>query len=166
MTGLEGLAAAASAVSGVIGALGAIQSANAQAAAAEYNAKIQERNAIIADQNRKQAVQTAEITAEDKRRDNRRILASMRAAYGTSGLELAGSPLDVLEDTAVEQELDVQRIRYEGRARSREGAIQMLGLREDATLFRMEGKAAKTAGYIGAAGQIVGGIGTAFTRMA
>lgn len=166
MTGLEGLAAAASAVSGVIGALGAIQSANAQAAAAEYNAKIQERNSIIADQNRKQAVQTAEITAEDKRRDNRRILASMRAAYGTSGLEMAGSPLDVLEDTAVEQELDVQRIRYEGRARAREGAIQMLGLREDATLSRMEGKAAKTAGYIGAAGQLVGGIGTALTRMA
>lgn len=166
MTGLEGLAAAASAVSGVIGALGAIQSANAQAAAAEYNAKIQERNAIIADQNRKQAIQTAEITATDKRRDNRRILASMRAAYGTSGLEMAGSPLDVLEDTAVEQELDVQRIRYEGRARAREGAIQMLGLREEATLSRMEGQAAKTAGYIGAAGQLVGGIGTALTRMA
>jgi hypothetical protein len=166
MTGLEGLAAAASAVSGVIGALGAIQSANAQAAAAEYNAKIQERNSIIADQNRQQAVQTAEIAAVDKRRDSRRILASMRAAYGTSGLDLAGSPLDVLEDTAVEQELDVQRIRYEGRLRSREGAIQMLGLREDATLSRMEGKAAKTAGYIGAAGQLVGGIGTALTRMA
>lgn len=166
MTGLEGLAAAASAVSGVIGALGAIQAANAQAAAAEYNAKIQERNAIIADQNRKQAVETSEIAATDKRRDNRRVLAAMRAAYGTSGLDLAGSPLDVLEDTAVEQELDVQRIRYEGRARSREGAIQMLGLREDATLSRMEGKAAKTAGYIGAAGQLVGGIGTALTRMA
>lgn len=166
MTGLEGLAAAASAVSGVIGALGAIQAANAQAAAAEYNARIQERNAIIADQNRKQAIETSEIAASDKRRENRRVLASMRAAYGTSGLELVGSPLDVLEDTAVEQELDTQRIRYEGRLRAREGAIQMLGLREDATLSRMEGKAAKTAGYIGAAGQLVGGIGTALTRMA
>lgn len=166
MTGLEGLAAAASAVSGVIGALGAIQSANAQAAAAEYNAKIQERDAIIAEQNRKQNVETAELAATDKRRDNRRVLAAMRAAYGTSGLEMAGSPLDVLEDTALEQELDTERIRYEGRLRSREGAIQMLGLHEGATLSRMEGKAAKTAGYIGAAGQLVGGIGTALTRMA
>lgn len=166
MTGLEGLAAVASAVSGVIGAFGAIQSANAQAAAAEYNAKISERNAAIADQNRKQAIETSEIAASDKRRENRRVLASMRAAYGTSGLELAGSPLDVLEDTAVEQELDTQRVKYEGRLRAREGAIQMLGLREDATLSRMEGKAAKTAGYIGAAGQLVGGIGTALTRMA
>jgi hypothetical protein len=166
MTGLEGLAAAASAVSGVIGALGAIQAANAQAAAGEYNARIQERDALIADQNRKVAIETAEIASEDKRRDNRRVLAAMRAAYGTSGLEMAGSPLDVLEDTAVEQELDVQRIRFEGRARSREGAIQMLGLREGANLSRMEASAARTAGYIGAAGQLVGGVGTALTRMA
>lgn len=166
MTGLEGLAAAASAVSGVIGALGAIQAANAQAAAAEYNAKVSERNAIIADQNRQQALQSTEIAVTDKRRENRRVLAAMRAAYGTSGLEMAGSPLDVLEDTALEQELDTQRVSYEGRLRAREGAIQMLGLREDATLSRMEGKAAKTAGYIGAAGQLVGGVGTALTRMA
>jgi len=165
MTGLAGLAAVASAVSGVIGALGAIQSANAQAAAAEYNAKISERNAVIADQNRKQAVETSEIAASDKRRENRRVLASMRAAYGTSGLDLAGSPLDVLEDTAVEQELDTQRVRYEGRLRAREGAIQMLGLHEDATLSLMEGKAAKTAGYIGAAGHLVGGIGTALAKV-
>lgn len=166
MTGLEGLAAAASAVSGVIGAIGAIQSANAQAAAAEYNARIAERNSKIADQNRQMNIQTAEIAAEDKRRENRRVLSAMRAAYGTSGLELAGSPLDVLADTAIEQELDVQRIRYEGRVRGREGAIQMLGLEEDATLSRMEGKAAKTAGYIGAAGSLFSGAGTALTRMA
>lgn len=166
MTGLEGLAAAASAVSGVIGAVGAIQSANAQAAASEYNARVAERNRIIADQNRKQAIQTSDIEMSDKRRENRRVLASMRAAYGTSGLDMAGSPLDVLEDTALEQELDVQRIGYEGRVRSREGAIQMLGLTEDATLSRMEGKAAKTAGYIGAAGSLVGGAGKALTRVA
>ncbi len=166
MTGLEGLAAAASAVSGVIGAMGAIQAANAQATAAEYNARIQERNAVIADQNRKQALDTAEIAASDKRRENRRVLASMRAAYGTSGLEMAGSPLDVLEDTALEQELDTQRIMYEGRLRAREGAIQMLGLREDAALSRMEGRSARTAGYIAAAGSLASGAGTALTRMA
>lgn len=165
MTGLEGLAAAASAISGVIGAIGSIAAGNAQAAAAEYNARVQERNAKVADQNRKQAIKTADIAAEDKRRENRRVMAAMRAAYGTSGLEMAGSPLDVLEDTALEQELDVSRVQYEGRVRAREGALQMLGFREDATLSRMEGKAAKTAGYIGAAGALVGGAGNALTRL-
>lgn len=166
MTGLEGIAAAASALSGVIGAIGAVQSANAQAAAAEYNAKIANRNEQIADQNRKQALETSRIEADDKRRDNRRVLAAMRAAYGSSGLEMAGSPLDVLEDTALEQELDVSRIQYEGRVRAREGAIQMLGLREEATLSRMEAKNAKTAGYIGAAGALTSGIGRSISRVA
>ena len=166
MAVLSTLATVASVASGVIGAVGAIQSANAQAAAAEYNARVQERNAIIADQNRKQDIETAEIAASDKRRENRRVLASMRAAYGTSGLEMAGSPLDVLEDTALEQELDAQRISYEGRVRGREGAIQMLGLREGANLSRMEGRAAKTAGYIGAAGSLVSGVGKSLARTA
>mgnify|MGYP000874971371 CR=1 FL=1 len=160
------LAAIASLASGAIGAVGAIQSANASAAAAEYNARVQERNMIIADQNRKQSIDTAEIAAGDKRRENRRVLASMRAAYGTSGLDMAGSPLDVLEDTALEQELDASRISYEGRVRGREGAIQMLGLQEGANLSRMEGDAAKTAGYIGAAGSLVGGIGKSLSRTA
>lgn len=163
---LAALSAAASVASGVIGAIGAIQSANASAAAAEYNARVQERNMVIADQNRKQTIDTAEIAASDKRRESRRVLASMRAAYGTSGLDMAGSPLDVLEDTALEQELDASRISYEGRVRGREGAIQMLGLQEGANLSRMEGAAAKTAGYIGAAGSLVGGIGRSLTRTA
>lgn len=144
-----------------MGAVGAIQSANAQADAAEYQAQVDERNALIADQNRKHNLRTAEIAAEDKRRQNRRVLASMRAAYGASGIELAGSPLDVLEDTALEQELDVERIRFEGRVKYREGAIQMLGLRENAALSRSSAKSAKRAGYIKAAGSVLSGVGKA-----
>lgn len=166
MAVLAALAPIASVASGVIGAIGAIQSANAQSAAAEYNARVQERNAIITDQNRKQAMDTAEIAAADKRRENRRVMSAMRVAYGTSGVDMAGSPLDVLEDTALEQELDATRISYEGRVRGREGAIQMLGLQEGANLSRMEGKAARTAGYIGAAGSLAGGIGRSLTRTA
>lgn len=165
MTGIETLAALAAAASGVIGAVGAVQASNAQAAASKYNAKVADRNAEIADQNRQQSIKTAELAADDKMRENRRVLSAMRAAYGTSGLELAGSPLDVLEDTSIEQALDVQRIRYEGRLRGREGAIQMLGLKEDAALSRMNAKASKTAGYIGAAGQLASGAGTALSRI-
>lgn len=165
MSGLELIGALASVASGVIGAVGAMQQAEAQARAAEYNAKIQERNALIADQNRKAAIETADVAASDQRRDSRRVMAQMRAAYGASGLELAGSPLDVLEDTALEQELGAQRIEFEGRLRAREGAISMLGMREDANLQRMEAGAARTAGGIAAIGSVVGGIGTGLTRV-
>lgn len=142
-----------------------MQQAEAQARAAEYNAKIQERNALIADQNRKTAIETADIAATDKRRDNRRIMAQMRAAYGTSGIEMAGSPLDVLEDTALEQELGAQRVKYEGTLRAREGAIQMLGMREDAELQRMEASSARQAGGIAAIGSVIGGIGSGLARI-
>lgn len=165
MAGLEILGALASLASGVVSAMGAMQQAEAQARSAEYNAKVQDRNAIIADQNRQHAIQTADVAAQDKRRENRRVLASVRAAYGTSGLEMAGSPLDVLEDTALEQELSASRIKYEGTVRAREGAIQMLGYNEEATLQRMEAQSARAAGGVAAAGALFGGIGNALTRM-
>lgn len=164
--GAAGLSTALAIGGTAISAIGAIQSANAQSAAARYNAQIADRDAVVAEQNRKLALQTARIDAEDKRRDNRRVLARIRTQYGASGLSLAGSPLDVLEDTAVEQELDAQRVEFEGRARGREGALQVLGLQEDAALSRAEASSAKTAGYIGAFGTALSGAGTALSRTA
>lgn len=148
-----------------LSAVGTISSVNAQKSAAEYNAQIAERDAVVADQNRKLALESARIDAEDKRRENRRVLASIRTAYGASGTSLAGSPLDVLEDTAVEQELDAKRIEFEGRARGREGALQMLGLSESATLSQMEADSA-SGGYLAAAGTAATGAGTILARTA
>ncbi len=167
MAGALGIIGAiASVVSGVVGAMGAMQAAEANAQAAEYNAKIAERNAIIADQNRKAAMQQADIDADDHRRETRRILASIRTAYGASGIEMAGSPLDVLEDTALERELDTQRIQFEGKVRSREGAIAMLGLQEEATLSKMRAQNERTAGRYAAFGSVIGGIGNGLARLA
>lgn len=143
-------------VSGAVSAIGAIQQANAAAASAEYNAQIMERNAEIIDQDRKSATKQAQVDADDKRRDNRRTLSTIRAAYGSTGLEMAGSPLDVLEDSANELELDATRIEYEGRVKNREGAIKKREALEGARNSRMEGKAAKSAGYISAFGYLVG----------
>lgn len=161
-----GLGTALSIGSTVLGAVGAISSANAQASAARYNAEVAERDAVVADQNRKLALDQSRIDAEDKRRENRRVMASIRTQYGASGLSLAGSPLDVLEDTAVEQELDAQRIEFEGRARGREGALQMLGLQEEATLSRMEASSARRSGYMNAIGTGLSGAGTTLSRVA
>lgn len=162
---MAALSAVLTVVSGAFSAIGAIQQANAAQASAEYNAKVAERNRVIADQNRQLAIQTAEIDASDKRRENARTLSTIRAAYGKSGLEMAGSPLDVMEDSALELELDTQRIAYEGRARGREGAIQMQEFSERATLSRMEGRSAKSAGILSAFGYLAGSAGTALSRV-
>lgn len=142
------MAVALAIVGGVVSAIGAIQAANAQAAAANYNAKVQERNrlAILAQ---------GDAEASSKIRENRRINSRIRSQYGAAGIDLAGSPLDVIEDTAIEEELDVSRIRYAAE-------VEAVGKRDQANLYRMEAKAAKTAGMFSAVGNILGGFKSAY----
>ena len=163
MTGIT-LVTALTAASAAVGVVGTLQAARANADASEYNAKIQERDAIVADQNRKATLEMSRIAADDKRRENRRTMSAIRASYGSSGLDLAGSPLDVLEDSAVESELDATRVEYEGRVRGREGALQMLGLQEGSKLSRMEAKNYKKAGGIAAIGAGLSGEGRTLER--
>lgn len=139
--------AIASVIGGVVGAIGAMQSANAQARAAEYNAAVQRRNAqaILAQ---------TDNEAADTVRENRRRMAAIRSQYGASGLELAGSPLDVLTDTAIEQEYDVKKVRYAGQ-------LEAIGKTDQAKLYTMEAKNARTAGTISAVGALFSGFSAA-----
>lgn len=154
MTGLEPLFLVGSLVSGAVTAVGAVVEGNATAAAAERNAAIQDQNVIIAEDTRRQNVDTAVVDAEDKRRENRRTLASMRASYGNSGLDLTGSPLDVLYDSSLDLEVDAGRTEDEGRARNREGALQILGYKNEAGNSLTEASNARTAGLFGAASAV------------
>lgn len=159
MTGVE-IAVVLSAVGAATSAMGAIQQGNAQKAAADRQAQIDERNKILADQDRIRDVQTAQIAAEDKRRENRRQYAALRAAYGSSGIEMAGSPLDVLTDVSTEMALDERRIEDEGLVKNREGALRMLGLQESADSSRAAGRNAKRAGYISAGSTLLSSAGS------
>jgi len=133
-------------VSAFSSASAAQEGQNVRAATAARDAQIADRNKRIADQDRQIAARTAELAAEDKRRENRRTFAAIRAAYGTSGFELSGSPLDVLADTSLEMALDERRVEYEGQLRNREGALQMLYLDEDAQSSRTAASNYKRAG--------------------
>lgn len=150
----------------VLGAVGTYQSMQASAASAEYNARIAERDIVVTDQNRKATLEQARLDAEDKRRENKRVMASIRASYGASGVELAGSPLDVLTDTATEQETDARRIEYEGQIRGREGALQMLGLSESSTLSRAEARNYRRGAPLAALGTGLSGAGDILRRTA
>lgn len=149
-----GLPAIFTAIGGALKAVGAIQSARAEEAAFEYNAAVDARNRQIADQDRRYNVQLAMVEADDKRRENARTLSSIRAAYGSSGLDISGSPLDVLEDTALELNLDVGRIEQEGRVRNREGGIKIQEFGERSALNKQRAKSARTAGTISAFGYL------------
>jgi hypothetical protein len=124
-------------------AYGAVKQGNEAKAVGEYNAALGLQNAAIArDQ--------AQADAASQERHSTRVIGAMRAGYGASGVTLEGSPLDVLESSAAEAELDRQNILYRGELRA-------LGYNSGAELDRMRGSSGQQAGYFGAASSILMG---------
>ena len=126
-------------------ALGAIQQGNAAKGAANYNAGILEQNAA----NERQQAGARE---DAQRRRAAMVLGTQRAAFAQSGGGMGGSAADVMEQSAINAELDALTLRYEGDLRAR-------GMQAEATSERFAGKQAQRAGYFQAAGSILGGIG-------
>ncbi|MDP2619910.1 MAG: hypothetical protein Q8P46_06990 [Hyphomicrobiales bacterium] len=129
-------------VGGLIQAAGALQSAKAQADAANYNAAVNDRNALAA---RSQGA----AEGDRQRRLNQMNLGRLRAAYGDAGLGFEGDVLTVFEDAETQAELDVATVRYQT-------SVRVAGYKDQAQLDRMEAKSASSAGVLGAFGAIVG----------
>lgn len=126
-----------------ISAYGSIREGQAVDAASQYNAQVAENNAL-------QAIDQA---TEEERRHRilaRKQLGAMRAGYGASGIEVDGSALDVLEDSAATAERDALTIRYGGQVRAQ-------GFRNEARLERFRGSNARTQSYLTAASTVLFG---------
>lgn len=136
------------AASGVASMSAANQSAGAEMQMYENQRATSEYNKQVTDQDRLNSRRATEIALDDKQRENRRLLASLRAANGASGFEMAGSPLEVLQDTSIEMGLDERRIEYEGEMRNREYVQTMNQYGRDAkdasSAIKNTKKAAKT----------------------
>ena len=152
-----GLIVASTAVS----AMGAISAGNAQAQEGLNQASAAQTNKLYADQDRQRNVQNARIAAEDKARANRRQLAAIRASYGTSGVELSGSPLEVLQDTSIEMALDERRTEAGGYEANREGFIKMNNYDTQAMSATAGAKSASSAGWLSAGGTALSGAASA-----
>jgi len=113
--------------------VGALQAGRSEKRAAEYNAAVDERNAKIV------KAQTA-ADVERQRRAALRRAGSLRASFGSTGFAFEGSALDLMEDNAMEEELDILTIQYSGDLKAR-------GLMDSAALSRQKGDEAVTASY-------------------
>lgn len=142
----------------LIGGYAQIQAGNAQAAAANYNAQVAEMNATLADRAAKDALERGAAEEQRKRMEVAAIQGRQRAAMAANGVDLTfGSPLDALVDTATLGELDALTIRRNAAREAYDYETQGVNYRSDATLSRMNASAAKTGGYLGAAGTVLGG---------
>ena len=144
MAFLPAIAAVASIAGSALSAVGAMQQGKAAAAAANYNAKVNEMAAVA-------EKDAAAAEAEDRRRKLMGQRSTSIAARGASGVALAGTPLMVDEDMLGEIELDVARV-------GQRGAAKAAQYQNQATLDRATARSAKRAGAISAGASLLGGI--------
>lgn len=140
------LAVAAAAVATV----STIQASNAAAKNARLNAQLANQDAQsqaqVAERQARQADnaigQERQALAFDVRNEQRRIdtlLASQRQAIGASGIEFTGSPLLVTVETAREEAIGLEALRFESRQRQQQ-------LTEEAQLQRFQATELRSRG--------------------
>ena len=134
MTGMEIPALIAMGVGTAVSAVGAIKQGQAANAAAQYNAKLSEGSATAA----------RAAAAENAKREKR--LGMKRQG----DLRARGSSMDVLEDSAREEELNLLSILHGGE-------VQASGFRNTATLDRARGANAVTDSYLSASSEVLKG---------
>jgi len=148
----------------LLGAAGQMQQANATAAASNYNAQVQEMNAQISERRAKDAIERGALEEQRKRQEVAQIQGRQQVAMAANGVDLGfGSPLDTLVDTAVLGELDALTIRSNTYREAYDQRVQAANQRAGAQLSLAEGKAAKTGGWLGAAGTILTGAGKGYS---
>ena len=126
-----------------VSAIGSIQQGNNAQRAANYNAQVAFNNAAAARH------QAAEEAKREKRQGVKRM-GAMRAHDPDK--------LDLLEDSAMEEELNFQTVLHGGE-------MQAIGYENTARLEIARGKAARATGYAGAAGALLSGAGSSLSLM-
>ncbi|MGH6915684.1 MAG: hypothetical protein ACREH3_18500 [Geminicoccales bacterium] len=140
---MSGVEIALLAVSTAIAAAGTVMQASNQAKMSRYNAQVAEQNAAAAQRQ-------AEADAARQQRQVERNLAKRRTAFASGGVSIEGSPLDLLEDLAMEGQLDVLGVRRRGLSEARQFSVS-------AARSRFQAGSALQQGSLGAGQQITAG---------
>ena len=163
------IAAASAVASAGVGAYGAIQQAEAQAqasrnqaAAANYQSQLDERNAKIAEMNAQSAREVANVKEEAQRRRFNALEGQAMASIAQSGTGFDGSNLAMIEQNAINNELDALTIRYEGEQQAKGLGITADNYRSQSQLNKMNAaqlnanaSAATTGGYLSAGSMLL-----------
>lgn len=140
------------AASTVVGVGGALYAGEQQRKAASYSADVAEQSA-------RAAQEKAAYDEEMHRERIRKTLSTIRSLYGRSGVDMTGTPLLALEETAAQGEMDALAIRYGG-------DVAAAQKRSEAALYKMQGKAAQTSSYFQAGSTLLQGAGSMYTTKA
>ena len=139
-------------------AASSIAQGEAQAAAFEYNAKINERNAMAADAASEQLYFTEKVKIEKFREDFEALNAATQQGFRYNGWVADGdTPLLVALANASEADDEIQTREYNARVGQAELKEEGVQQRMNAELNRMYGEQAKIAGRMGAGKSLLSG---------
>lgn len=128
-----------------------------QAALREYNAQLAEREAI-------EAREAAAFEERKFRKGGERLKARQRLGFAKAGVTFEGSPLEVMEQTAIELETDALMIRRGGQLGARRLTAEAQLQRFAGRSALLKGRAARRASTISALSTgLVGGAQLGFT---
>ena len=145
------------AVGTVVSVASAQEQAKQAQQAAEYNAALAKRNAEIANQNAAAARRQAVADSEAQRRSAEKQLGAMRAGYAASGIQMEGTPLDVLSSSVQQAEMDTLNTIYKGELRALSYENDATGHSLTAQLEKSKGEAAGTQGMYNSASALLSG---------
>lgn len=132
--------------------------ADATAKAAQYNAKVQNQNAIMSEANAQDALRRGRAEEERLRKEGSLLVGTQEAAFTAGNIDLGyGSPLDALIATTTNIELDAMTIRENSAREAKDYRMQAYNQRSGAAMSLAEGKNAKTAGLFTGVGQVLTG---------
>lgn len=148
--------AVASTVSAISSGIQQNRALSQQADAAQYNAGLSENQAT-------QAFASGVQRESAQRRSAAQTLGEQRAAFGASGVDAnSGSALDVQLQSTRNAELDALQTRYEGILTGQNYQQQAaMGVYQADTL-RSSASNARNSSYVTAAGNLLGGLGSAY----
>ena len=133
------------------------EAGKAAQAQAKSEAGLREYNAQIAEREAREAQEAAAYEEQKFRKGGERLKARQRALYAKAGVTFEGSPLDVMEQTAVELETDALMIRRGGQLGARRLTAEAQLQRYAGRSALLRGRAARRAGRWGMAATGLGG---------
>lgn len=143
-------------------AIGAIQSGNAKSAADKYNAQVAANNATIARNNAEQAGAAGNAKVEQEQLKERAQIGALKANQGASGVDVnSGSSVDVQSSAAELGELNALSVRSDAARQAYGYQTEASGYDAQSNLDTSQASYDKSAGYMGAAGSIIGGASSA-----
>jgi len=147
----------------VIGGASALYSADASSKASTYNAQVAEMNAVLSERRAKDAEARGKAAEQQKRMEVAQLQGKQRAAMAANGVDVNfGSALDTIVDTAFLGEMDALNIRRNAAREAYDFRVDAASGRADAGLARSSASNAMTAGYLDAAGTVLGGASSSY----